>query len=178
MTRLVQGPSDDFWQVWLRYRPELFKWGLRLMSGNQADAEDALSVALLRAREVFPRQAQAITDKRAWLRRLVRNICIDMHRARQRFDSSPAEELISEECVPEPTPEERFLQLQLGSQLAERVDELRVALREPFRMRFVQGLSYDEISARMGLTNCNTRKRIQLACKELRCALAPELSES
>ncbi|HZH13088.1 MAG TPA: sigma factor-like helix-turn-helix DNA-binding protein [Archangium sp.] len=51
------------------------------------------------------------------------------------------------------------------------VQQLPEPLRAPLVMRFREGKSYPEIAERLKLTQCNTRKRIQLACERMRHTL-------
>ena len=75
-------PFEEFWQVWMEHQDYLFKQSIRFMSGNVADAEDALSQAMLKGSQHF--NAETIRNQRAWLTRLVHNACMDQHRSHKR----------------------------------------------------------------------------------------------
>ncbi|MFC1673595.1 RNA polymerase sigma factor [Pseudomonadota bacterium] len=75
-------PFAHFWDVWIEHHDYLFKQSMRFMSGNMADAEDALSQAMLKGSQHF--DAATIRNERAWLTRLVHNACMDQHRSRKR----------------------------------------------------------------------------------------------
>lgn len=171
--------ADPFWQVWLAHRDHLRRQSLRLMSGNMADAEDALSAAMLKASQKFADYADSIVNERAWLSRLLHNACMDVYRMQRKqarwISEQPSEdelEASNQPVVPtERSPEDLALSREQLSQLQDQVVQLPASLRRPFLMRFVQNLSYDEIAAELKLTNAAVRKRIQLARERLRRGL-------
>ncbi len=172
-------PPDPFWQVWLHHREHLRRQSLRLMAGNLADAEDALSAAMLKASQKFADYAETIINERAWLSRLLHNACMDVYRAQRKQARWVSDQPVSEEdgeaapaVVPtERSPEEVALSREQLSQLQDQVVKLPASLRRPFLMRFVQNASYDQIAAELNLTNAAVRKRIQLARERLRRGL-------
>jgi RNA polymerase sigma factor (sigma-70 family) len=164
-----------FWAIWQRHRDYLFSQSLRLMNGNRVDAEDALGAAMLRACESFPRHASHIANEKAWLGRVLHNVCVDVYRVRRRYQDTPSLEDAwdeSGELLPgAPSPEAALLRGELGSQLRGNILALPPHLREPAVMRFLQDMPYDDIASHLGLTNCNVRKRIQHAYSILRVTL-------
>lgn len=165
----------DFWNVWMEHHDYLFKQSLRFMAGNMADAEDALSQAMLKGSQHF--DATTIRNERAWLTRLVHNSCMDQHRSRKRqarlseeIDGDDPEQAPNITPQPEPTPDEALQMRQLFDQLERQLLDLPVSLLEPLLLRVVEERSYDDIADKMGLSNCAVRKRIQLARDRLRQA--------
>ncbi|MEH2411457.1 RNA polymerase sigma factor [Nostoc sp.] len=73
-----------FWQQWQQYRDYLYCCCVKWMGGNQTDAEDALSRAMLKAWEKVQKYAGEITNFKAWLTTLTHNLCVDIHRERSR----------------------------------------------------------------------------------------------
>jgi len=168
-------PFADFWNVWLEHHDYLFKQSLRFMAGNMADAEDALSHAMLKGSQHF--DADTIRNERAWLTRLVHNSCMDQHRSRKRqarlsdeIDGDDPEQAPNITPQPERTPDEALHMRQIFDQLEHHMKQLPISLLEPLLMRVVEDRSYDDIAAHMGLSNCAVRKRIQLARDRLRDA--------
>lgn len=171
--------ADPFWRVWLAHREHLRRQSLRLMSGNMADAEDALSAAMLKASQKFAEYADSIVNERAWLSRLLHNACMDVYRMQRKqarwISEQPSDEELESNRQPlvptERSPEELALGREQIAQLQDQVVQLPASLRRPFLMRFVQNLSYEEIAAELNLTNAAVRKRIQLARERLRRGL-------
>ncbi|BAZ53990.1 ECF subfamily RNA polymerase sigma-24 factor [Nostoc sp. NIES-4103] len=76
--------SSAFWQLWELNQDYLYRCCFRWMGGNHTDAEDVLSRAMLKAWEKIRECTDVITNFRAWLTRLTYNLCIDVHRERNR----------------------------------------------------------------------------------------------
>ncbi len=74
-----------FWREWQQYRDYFYGCCLRWMRGNQTEAEDALSMAMLRAREGLLKRTEPIDNLKAWLVRLVNNLCTDLVKRRDRL---------------------------------------------------------------------------------------------
>lgn len=145
------------------------------MAGNPADAEDALNTAMLRAFHGFSEQAGTLVNGKAWLSRILHNVCMDFHRERQRF-VEPSE-MPEAEPLPAPAPEEAppdevLMERERANEIRARIRALPLNLRTPFEMRFLRGMSYADIATHLQLTNCNVRKRIQLAYGILRVSMA------
>jgi RNA polymerase sigma-70 factor (ECF subfamily) len=173
-------PEQEFWRWWLNHRPHLWSLGLRLMQGNRAEAEDVLSITALKAHANYPHLAHRLLKPREWLTTLLRNVCMDRYRERQcrgellsSLDESHAQGLT---LLPPgfANPEEQLcVQARLES-LGVTIEYLPQGLRQPLLLRFVDGISYEEIALRMGLTQANVRKRIQLARARLRKLMKEE----
>ncbi len=168
-------PFAEFWTVWMEHHDYLFKQSLRFMAGNMADAEDALSQAMLKGSQHF--DSNVIRNERAWLTRLVHNACMDQHRSHKRqarlseeIDGDDPEQAPNVTPQPERQPDEALHMRQLFDELEQQLLALPVSLLEPLLLRVVEEKSYDEIAGKMGLSNCAVRKRIQLARDRLRQA--------
>jgi RNA polymerase sigma-70 factor (ECF subfamily) len=151
------------------------------MAGNVADAEDALNTAMLRARQRYTSTGSEIVNERAWLSRILYNVCMDMHRERRRWGEPEElqEGVIPTWAVPaESLPDAVLLERERSEEIQECIQSLPPSLRQPFVMRFQQEMSYSDIASLLQLTNCNVRKRIQLAYGILRVTLAEALQAS
>jgi RNA polymerase sigma factor (sigma-70 family) len=152
------------------------------MRGNRADAEDALSQAMMKAWDRLPGCAGKITNLGAWLTRLTHNLCLDMHRERERRtrDVQSLEEItVANEAALAQTmqsPEETVLRHELYGYILHAIDNLPSRLREPFILRFLQEMPYPDIAKQLALSPENVRKRIQQARAILRGRLNPYLS--
>jgi RNA polymerase sigma factor (sigma-70 family) len=146
----------------------------RWMMKNEPDARDAVQDAYLKAFRYF--ESFHGDSGRAWLLRIVRNVCYDALRARdsQRNVISPDEETAAE--VPDSKPGPNVLAIQNSTKL--RVREALEALPLEFKtviiLREFDGFSYKEISEIMGVPVGTVMSRLSRARQQLAALLQPE----
>lgn len=167
--------TKRFLTHWQLHSRELFLLCLKLMGGNQADAEDALSQAALAALLHLP-PSDKLENAKAWLVRVVCNTSIDLLRRRNREwdlravpqEDEPDGSDLERQQAPGPNPEERYLQRERMRQLCRSLRTLPRHLRRPLLQHTVRGLSYAQMAKRSKLTEVNLRKRVQDARQLLR----------
>ncbi len=168
-------PGDTaaaFWNIWLAHRDYLRQHSLRLSGGNVADAEDALSEAMIKAAQAFPKTE--IRNERAWLLRLVHNACMDGHRSHHRYQRI-ARDITDEGAEAMPavavrgtrTPEDLLLAIEKISDLQRALSALPRMLSEPLLL-YLNDLSDGEIAGNLRVTKEVVRKRRQIARAWLR----------
>jgi RNA polymerase sigma-70 factor (ECF subfamily) len=177
------GDGDDaaFWALWEQYQRHLYAVCLRQMNGAHFDAADAVSRAMLVAQSKLPSYAAHIENLEAWLTRLTCNVCLDMHRERQRalqgrvsLDESVAVEDPALSCGH--SPEDDYLACEVRKIIAVAINELPTALRDAAHLRFVQETSYPMMARTLSITVENARKRVQQARAILRQRIKSDLS--
>jgi RNA polymerase sigma-70 factor (ECF subfamily) len=174
LSYLAQGDADAFWKLWEGYQDYLYRLCLRQMEGSREDAEDALSKAMIRARQCLPVYAGEIIDLKAWLTRLILNLCVDIHRHRNRLtrgvvsldDIGLADEWNVAQVFE--SPEQAYLYKEMHLYLLQAIDDLPQLLRKTSILYFIQERSYKDIADDLTLSIENTRKRIQQARAILR----------
>ena len=173
------GHGDDaaFWALWEQYQRHLYAVCLRQMNGAHFDAADAVSRAMLVAQSKLPSYAAHIENLEAWLTRLTCNICLDMHRERQRATQGRVElnETIAVED-PATSPEDDFLACEVRKIIFIAINELPATLRDAANLRFVQETSYPAMARTLSITVENARKRVQQARAILRQRIKTGLS--
>ena len=166
--------GDKFWDLWIGHQDQMRGQCIRLMAGNVADAEDALSSAMLRASKKFPSYSESIVNGKAWLRKLVYNVCMDHYRQGkyteyrafdQDTDIPAAGAMFTGE---QQSPEDIALSQEQIRELDACLDALSGNLRVPLLLRCVEGWSYPDIAKQLNLRADTVRKRIQLARDHLR----------
>jgi RNA polymerase sigma-70 factor (ECF subfamily) len=172
---LSGGDREAFWPLWLEHRLHLYSVCLRQMRGSKADALDAVSRSMLLAFRKLPAHATKIENLQAWLTRLTRNVCADIHREQQRLSVGgtgvPIDEIISEEISaadPSPSPEEVALSNETRVRMQRAIDSLPPLLRSVAQMRFLHEASYESIASTLSITEPTARKRVQQARTVLR----------
>jgi RNA polymerase sigma-70 factor (ECF subfamily) len=172
---LTTPPPDEPWtppswdEVVRTHSARVYRLAYRL-TGNRHDAEDL-------TQEVFVRVFRSLANYtpgtfEGWLHRITTNLFLDMvrRRARIRFDALPddAERLPSGERGP--------AQLYDDTHFDHDVQTALDALPPDFRAAVVlcdlEGLSYEEIAATLGIKIGTVRSRIHRGRSQLRAALA------
>lgn len=159
------------------YEQPLFNYVYRLLQ-NAADAQEVVQDAFLRAHKALT--AQYSEDRcrglalRPWLYRIGRNLAYNKRRNKMPLREEPLPPIDDNGFLP--------VQLHAGRSEAERkeeVEDLERALaslptesRDLITLRFIEELSYAEISKTTGLNEASLRGRVFRSLKLLRDALA------
>ncbi|MER5883497.1 RNA polymerase sigma factor SigE [Streptomyces sp. NPDC001941] len=140
------------------------------LTGNQHDAEDL-------TQEVFVRVFRSLSTYtpgtfEGWLHRITTNLFLDMVRRKQRirFDAlgdDAAERLPSRE----PTPQQVFHDTHFDADVQQALDTLAPEFRAAVVLCDIEGLSYEEIAATLGVKLGTVRSRIHRGRSHLRKAL-------
>ena len=164
-----RGDCNAFWSLWQKHSSRLFAICLCDMRGNRADAEDALEQAMMKAYATLPRFAGRILSPAAWLTRLTRNLCRDIHRERLRNRRAMLQwkELIDAYARPDDDPAP-VQELEIHPDSLARL--LPPRLREAFILRVIHGMPYRAIASLLNVTCVTARKRVQQARAILRTA--------
>src|SRR6188472_2647285 len=140
------------------------------LTGNPHDAEDL-------TQETFVRVFRSLADFtpgtfEGWLHRITTNLFLDMVRRKQRirFDAlgdDAAERLPSKE----PTPQQLFNDAHFDADVQQALDTLAPEFRAAVVLCDIEGLSYEEIAATLGVKLGTVRSRIHRGRSHLRKAL-------
>jgi RNA polymerase sigma factor (sigma-70 family) len=139
------------------------------MDGNRADAEDALSSASLKAWRGLAAGAHEIANVKAWLLRLLYNLCMDMRKSHdrrsaiQRVDTGAG---VGEEeaVVPvQESAEAAALRREMELCIHHAIDNLPPRLRAASRLSLLHGMPPRDIAVQLNLGPDNVRKRLQQA---------------
>ena len=142
-----------FWSLVEAHGDELLVHARRI--AGDANGEDVLQDALLRALRAYPRLRHA-EHLRAWLYRVTTTTALDHIRARRR-------EVLTEEppaAVSEPEHYDDAFESMIGA--------LPDGSQAALRLRFVEDLDYDRIAARLGCSVVAARQRVSTAIRTLR----------
>jgi RNA polymerase sigma-70 factor (ECF subfamily) len=151
----------------------------RYLTRNDADAEDVVQEALLRALRHFGAfRGEAAGGSRAWVLAIVRNTAYTWRRRRRADDSTTEfDETIHSETAGGAHPESELARRESRESLAQAIDGLSPELREAIVLREVEGLSYKEIGDVMGVPIGTVMSRLSRARKRLQQALTPSRRE-
>jgi len=160
-------PSWD--EVVRQHSARVYRLAYRL-SGNPQDAEDL-------TQETFVRVFRSLANYQpgtfeGWLHRITTNLFLDLVRRRQRirFDALPEDT----ERMPgsAPSPEQVYADTYLDPQVQAALDALPPDFRVAVVLCDIEGLTYEEIAATLGIKLGTVRSRIHRGRVQLRDALA------
>ncbi|WP_370147195.1 RNA polymerase sigma factor SigE [Streptacidiphilus sp. EB129] len=140
------------------------------LTGNQHDAEDL-------TQEVFVRVFRSLSTYtpgtfEGWLHRITTNLFLDMVRRKQRirFDAL-AEDAAERLPSREPSPAQHFHDTHFDADVQQALDTLAPEFRAAVVLCDIEGLSYEEIAATLGVKLGTVRSRIHRGRAHLRAAL-------
>jgi RNA polymerase sigma factor (sigma-70 family) len=123
------------------------------LAGGPDQAEDIVQDAFMKLHAQF----DEVREPRKWLYRTVHNLALNHRRASVKIvpleaaGSTGKHEAIGETADPEPLPDEQIVRLEGIGLVRLSLETLDSRSRELIRLKFSEGLSYKEISARTGL---------------------------
>ena len=144
----------------------------RYLTRNDADADDVVQEACLRALKYFAGfRGEGTGQGRAWLLTIVRNMA-HTWRGRHRADASATEfdETLHSEAPTEDHPD-MLARSEARDALAHALDHLPPDFREVIVLREIEGLSYKEISEVVDVPVGTVMSRLSRARKRLQDAL-------
>jgi len=160
-------PSWD--ELVRQHADRVYRLAYRL-SGNQHDAEDLTQETFIRVfRSVQNYQPGTFEG---WLHRITTNLFLDMVRRRGRIRMEALPEDYDRVPAGEPNPEQIYHDSRLGADLQAALDSLPPEFRAAVVLCDIEGLSYEEIGATLGVKLGTVRSRIHRGRQALRDHLA------
>jgi len=159
------GDREAFRLLFETYKDRVFSIAVYSFGGDEAAASDV-------SQQIFLKLMTAITQFRGdsafttWLYRLVVNACIDEQRRRRRFlpfaDSVPMSKMADRR------PQEiRYAKRQVSESVQAAIKELTPKLRMPILLKYVEGLSYEEIAVVMNCSKGTIASRLNRGHRSL-----------
>jgi RNA polymerase sigma factor (sigma-70 family) len=140
------------------------------LSGNQHDAEDITQDVFIRVFRSLENYTPGTFE--GWLHRITTNLFLDLvrRRARIRFEGLPED---AGDRMPgrAPTPEQAYDDTHLDADVQEALASLAPEFRAAVVLCDIEGLSYEEIAATLGIKLGTVRSRIHRGRAYLRQAL-------
>ncbi|MGI8579495.1 MAG: sigma-70 family RNA polymerase sigma factor [Solirubrobacteraceae bacterium] len=171
-----RGNEEAFGAIHDRYRARLFAYARQMLSGSRQDAEDALQDVFVRAYHTL-RDSDREISLRAWLYRVAHNRCVD----ELRRPPPPSPEVLELVRPPQSDPLAEAERRESLRRLVADVRRLPEQQRSALLMRELNGLSYFEVGAALGVSapavkSLLVRARIELAqAGEARDAECPDI---
>ena len=175
--RACKGDADAFGQLYELSLDRVYRYIYFRVSDDET-AEDLTSKVFLKAWEHLPRYKSGGAPFIAWLYTISRNTVIDHYRLnRQNADLDEARDLPADDPLPEAESERRTA----SQRLREALWQLTREQRDVLTMKTLEGLSTDEIAARLrkspGAVRAVQMRGLQALAKIYRADEAPAPEE-
>lgn len=148
LARCKRGDRKAFEALFLAYQRRVFSVAFNFFGGKRELAEDV-------TQQVFLKIYGKIADFRGeaefttWLYQVTVNACLDEQRKSRRFLSLPD---FIEVFRAKRTPDDRVYEREITDEVQKAVATLKPKFRFPLLLKYVEGLSYDEIAE---VLNCS-----------------------
>jgi RNA polymerase sigma-70 factor, ECF subfamily len=167
-----RGDPDAFRDLFQAYKDKVFSLAVYSFGGDESTAHDITQQVFLRLLTrigQFRRDAEFTT----WLYRLVLNVCIDEHRRRRRFLPIGEGEALPAMPFRDDRSEERdYARTELADSVRAAITQLKPKLRLPILLKYIEGLSYEEIAAVLGCSKGTVASRLNRGHRALAKQLA------
>lgn len=165
--RCLQNDNAAWERIVARFRRRIFYIAYKF-TGRHDDAEDLtqeIFLKVFKSLDKFHRDA----DFGTWLSSVARNYCIDRYRAGKRERELMVEDALAFDLAPAVSgnPHRALEERDRRTFLREGLDLLPPKLREAVVLRDLLGLSYQEMSERLGLPEGTVKSRINRGREEL-----------
>ena len=166
----IDGDEEAFAAIVRAYYESLFAHAMRRM-GDAHAAEDAVQETLSRAYRALPRFSGDY-QLRAWLHRILTNVCHDEGRRRQR--ENQVVERVAATYAEVPPVDHDLGALDLPRrEVLDALAALPASYRDALVLRYIDELSFHDVARATGISEGNARLRVHRGRAALRRALAP-----
>ena len=138
---------------------------LSILRGDRSVAEDVTQQIFLKLFTAI-RQFRGDSEFTTWLYRLVVNACLDESRRRRRL--LPWGETVAMRNPSDKKPQEKqYARLEVAEAVRAAIGELKPKFRLPILLKYIEGLSYEEIASVMGCSKGTVASRLNRGHSQL-----------
>ncbi len=158
-----EGDRAAFHLLFEAYKDRVYSIALHFTADDSAarDVSQQVFLKLFSAIKGFRQDSQLTT----WLYRIVANACMDERRSRRRF--TPLEQEGGPRMVTRGLQEENLRRSQLAESVRIAISGLSPKLRLPVLLKYIEGLSYEEIAESLGVSMGTVASRLNRGHKIL-----------
>lgn len=164
-----QGDREAFRLLFEAYKDRVFSIAVYSLGGDRAAASDVTQQIFLKLLTRIG-QFRGNSQFTSWLHRLVVNCCIDEQRKRKRLlglDDMPMNKTRTREPY-----ERRYERMEIADVVKAAVSDLKPKFRAAVLLKYVEGLSYEEIAGVLGCSKGTVASRLNRGHKQLARRLA------
>src|SRR5687768_5638664 len=165
-----QGDRAAFQLLFETYKDKVFSIAVYSIGGDRSVADDVTQQIFLKLFTSI-RQFRGESEFTTWLYRLVVNACLDERRRRRRLLPWGESVAMSSTCEKKPQ-EKQYARLEIAEAVREAIGELKPKFRLPILLKYIEGLSYEEIATVMGCSKGTVASRLNRGHGQLAKRLA------
>jgi len=160
-----QGDREAFHYLFEAYKDKVFSIAVYSSGGDRTVAEDVTQQIFLKLFTAI-RQFRGESEFTTWLYRLVVNACLDERRRRRRW--LPWGSTADMNSPGDTKPQERqYARLEISEAVRSAIGELKPKFRLPILLKYIEGLSYEEIAEVMGCSKGTVASRMNRGHSQL-----------
>ncbi len=163
-----QGDREAFHSLFEAYKDKVFSIAVYSSGGDRTVAEDVTQQIFLKLFTAI-RQFRGESEFTTWLYRLVVNACLDERRRRRRWlPWESTQTTVAMSNVSDKKPQERqYARLEISEAVRRAIAELKPKFRLPILLKYIEGLSYEEIAEVMGCSKGTVASRLNRGHSQL-----------
>ena len=165
-----QGDRAAFQLLFETYKDKVFSIAVYSSGGDRTVADDVTQQIFLKLFTAI-RQFRGDSEFTTWLYRLVVNACLDERRRRKRLLPLPETMAMSNPSDKKPQ-EKQYARREVSEAVQAAIGELKPKFRLPILLKYIEGLSYDEIAVVMGCSKGTVASRLNRGHSQLAKRLA------
>ena len=160
-----QGDRAAFQLLFETYKDKVFSIAVYSSGGDRTLADDITQQIFLKLFTAI-RQFRGESEFTTWLYRLVVNACLDERRRRRRL--LPWGETVAMRKAGERKPQEKqYARREVSEAVQAAIGELKPKFRLPILLKYIEGLSYEEIASVMGCSKGTVASRLNRGHSQL-----------
>lgn len=152
-----QGDREAFRILFETYRDRVYSIAVYSVGGDRTIADDVTQQIFLKLFTAI-KQFRGESEFTTWLYRLVVNACMDERRRRRRL--LPFGDMVEMTMTHKKSQEKQYARLELAEAVRAAICQLKPKFRLPILLKYVEGLSYDEIANVLGCSKGTVASRL------------------
>jgi RNA polymerase sigma-70 factor (ECF subfamily) len=153
-----KGDRDAFRVLFETYKDKVYSIAVYSSGGDRTIADDVTQQIFLKLFTAI-KQFRGDSEFTTWLYRLVVNACMDERRRSRRF--LPFSEVFAMKHPSEKKPQEKqYGKTEVAEAVRAAIGQLKPKFRLPILLKYIEGLSYEEIAQVMGCSKGTVASRL------------------
>jgi len=165
-----QGDRDAFQTLFETYKDKVFSIAVYSVGGDRSIADDVTQQIFLKLFTAI-KQFRGDSEFTTWLYRLVVNACMDERRRRRRLLPWGDRPVMSDRSEKKPQ-EKQYARNEVAESVRVAIELLKPKFRLPILLKYIEGMSYDEIATVMGCSKGTVASRLNRGHSQLAKHLA------